>query len=366
MEARRKAEEEARKQVEEEARKAEEARKQAELAKKRAALTPIVQRKHQNIQAIGLHRWHANTKAANMTGNFVLNIERYWLRFGFVRWCFCAMQRPMIRGVQQPSSAYSHQRSPPKRNARDVGRERKPHRGPMRSNQRSWKNSQRSEGNDSPHNVAGAHMGGGAHAHSSRQDRHHNRAAAFADDGQVLGLSVSPRAQQLAADGRQKQKHSRTWTHAHRSEGNSSPRSRSAGPSSSTYRQTASGPSNGSGSGSGSTSRRREKEKQQQGGMSMQPYRLSSEAGPVHKREVETMFNYDGDAILQNLEHDVGASFGHAREHTSVNFVLDWTPQDVTNWLFKTVLQEIPVARRQQSLLNGKQLLAHSQQSLED
>lgn len=77
------------------------------------------------------------------------------------------------------------------------------------------------------------------------------------------------------------------------------------------------------------------------------------------------MFNYDGDAILQNLEHDVGASFGHAREHTSVNFVLDWTPQDVTNWLFKTVLQEIPVARRQQSLLNGKQLLAHSQQSLE-
>ena len=26
----------------------------------------------------------------------------------------------------------------------------------------------------------------------------------------------------------------------------------------------------------------------------MQPYRLSSEAGPVHKREVETMFGPDG------------------------------------------------------------------------
>jgi hypothetical protein len=77
------------------------------------------------------------------------------------------------------------------------------------------------------------------------------------------------------------------------------------------------------------------------------------------------MYHYDGEVILQNLENESGAEFGHSANHTSINFVLDWTPQDVTNWLFKHVLQDIPVARRQQSLLNGKQLLAHSQQSLE-
>lgn len=109
------------------------------------------------------------------------------------------------------------------------------------------------------------------------------------------------------------------------------------------------------------------------------PYRLGGPGGGgaaatnSSTREVASMrggggryvYNYDGKELVEGLAPQEQAASGAARANrAAVDTVLDWQADEVTHWMFEQVVPDIPLARRQKALLEGRHLLSLSDESL--